>query len=63
MGDRKMKKKDVIVGKRVWFYPILGDSKKVAAVIKSEPMQVCGSTCCMIDVRSSVVDIENLEER
>lgn len=58
-----MKKKDIIVGKKVWYYPILGDTGREEAVITSEPLEMCGTTCCSIDIRSSVVDIENLEER
>ena len=51
------------IGKKVWYYPILGGSKREEAVIKSEPYEMCGTTCCFIDIRSSVVDIDNLEER
>jgi hypothetical protein len=58
-----MEKEDIIVGKKVWYYPILGGSKREEAVITSEPFEMCGTICCKIDIRSSVVDIENLEER
>lgn len=58
-----MEKEDIIVGKKVWYYPILGGSKREEAVITSEPFEMCGTVCCKIDIRSSVVDIENLEER
>ena len=56
-----MTKKEIQVGKKVWYYPILGGSKKELAVIESEPYEMCGTTCCMIDIRSSVVAIENLK--
>lgn len=58
-----MEKEEIIVGKKVWYYPILGGSKREEAVITSEPFEMCGTVCCKIDIRSSVVDIENLEER
>ena len=58
-----MTKNEIEVGKKVWYYPILGDSEKKAAVIESGPYEMCGTTCCMIDIISSVVDIENLEVR
>ena len=58
-----MTKEQIEIGKKVWYYPILGDSKREEAVIKTEPYEMCGTVCCKIDIRSSVVDIENLEER
>lgn len=58
-----MKKTDIVIGKKVWYYPILGGSERKAAVITSVPYEMCGTICCMIDIVSSVVDIENLEER
>ena len=58
-----MTKEQIKIGKNVWYYPILGGSKKEAAVIESEPLEMCGTVCCMIDIRSSVVDVENLEKR
>lgn len=58
-----MKKKDIIVGKKVWYYPILGFEEREEAVITSEPVEGCGTTCCFIDIRTSVVAIENLKER
>lgn len=58
-----MKKEEIKKGKKVWYYPILGGEKKEAAVITSEPYEMCGTICCTIDIRTSVVCIENLEER
>ena len=58
-----MARNEIEVGKKVWYYPILGDSKKKAAVIESGSYEICGTTCCMIDILSSVVAIENLEVR
>ena len=59
-----MKKKDIIAGKKVLYSPYIGcsDSLKKEAVIVNGPYEVCGTDCCMIDIISSVVAIENLEE-
>ena len=58
-----MTKDQIEVGKKVWYYPILDEPERKEAVITSEPYEMCGTTCCKIDISSSVVDIENLEER
>jgi hypothetical protein len=58
-----MEKSEIKAGKKVWYYPILGDSQRKEAVITSEPYEMCGTVCCKIDIMASVVDIENLEER
>lgn len=58
-----MKKAQIEIGKKVWYYPILGGSERKEAVITSEPYEMCGTVCCKIDIISSVVDIENLKER
>ncbi len=58
-----MKKAKIEIGKKVWYYPILGGSERKEAVITSEPYEMCGTVCCKIDIISSVVDIENLKER
>lgn len=57
-----MKKQDIKIGKSVKYFPILGGDKYEEATITSEPYEMCGTVCCKIDIRSSVVDIENLEE-
>lgn len=57
-----MKKEEIIVGTKVWYYPTLGDSKREEAVITSGPYEMCGTVCCSIDIRSSVVCIDNLEK-
>lgn len=58
-----MNKEDIKIGKKVWYYPIFGGTERKEATITSEPIEMYGTTCCFIDIRSSVVDIENLEER
>ena len=58
-----MKKKSIRVGAKVWYYPILGGSERKAAIITSELFEMCGATCCKINILSSVVDIDNLKER
>ena len=57
-----MKKSEIIIETKVWYYPILGDSKREEAVITSEPYEMCGTICCKINIRSSVVCIDNLEK-
>lgn len=54
---------EVCIGKKVWYHSIIGDSKREEAIITSEPFEMCGITCCFIDIRSSCVNIESLEER
>ena len=58
-----MKKENIKIGKKVWYYPIVGCIEREEAVITSEPLEMCGTTCCFIDIRSSVVSIENIKER
>lgn len=48
---------------KVWYYPIFGGSERKAAVVTSGAYEMYGTTCCMIDIMSSCVDIENLKER
>jgi len=57
-----MKKSDVEIGKKVWYYPIFGGTNRKEAVITGGPYEMCGTVCCKIDIMASVVDIENLEE-
>ena len=57
-----MKVQDIQVGKKVKYHPILGNRQFEDATITSGPYDICGTICCKIDIRSSVVDIENLEE-
>ena len=58
-----MKKVEIEIGMKVWYYPIFGGSERKASVITSGPYEMFGTTCCMIDIMSSCVDIENLKER
>ena len=58
-----MQKSEIKVGKKVWYYPILGGRERKEAVITHETYEICGTTCCNIDIISSCVDIENIEER
>jgi hypothetical protein len=57
-----MKKKDVRIGKKVWYYPVLGLEEREEAVITSEPIDLYDTICCFINIRTSVVAIENIEE-
>lgn len=56
-----MTKEEIIIGTPVWYYPILDNSKREEAVITSGPYEMCGTVCCKISIRSSVVCIDNLE--
>lgn len=58
-----MKKNEIVKGKKVWYYPILGGTERKEATITSEPYEMCGTVCCKIDILSSVVDIDNLKAR
>lgn len=57
-----MKASDIKIGKKVIYHPIMDSPKGEPAVIKSEVFEICGTKCCMIDIRSSCVAIEALEE-
>lgn len=58
-----MKKEQIKIGEKVWFYPILGEDEREPAVITSDVKNVCGEDCCFIDCRRCVVSIENLTPR
>lgn len=58
-----MKAKQIEIGKKVWYYPILGGSERKKAVITGGPYVMCGTTCCNIDILGAVVCIDNLEDR
>lgn len=57
-----MTKEEIKIGKKVWYHQILDFPKKEEAIITTEPFDMCGTICCFINIRTSVVDIENLEE-
>lgn len=58
-----MNKEEIKIGKKVWYHPILNFPEKEEAIITTEPFDMYGTTCCFINIRTSVVNIENLEER
>ena len=56
-----MKANEIEVGKRVFYYPVLGSYKDgIEAIITHGVEEVCGTTCCWIDATSSCVDIKHL---
>lgn len=60
-----LKVQDVQVGKRVYYYSYVDkycNSKPEPAVITSGPCEICGTLCCKIDIKSSVVALNNLSE-
>lgn len=58
-----MKVNEIKIGKKVIYHPIIGMKDGKDVVITSEPYEMCGTICCFIDIMSSCVDIEALEER
>lgn len=55
-----MEAKDIKIGTKVIYHPIIGDEEGEPATITSEAFDICGTPCCMIDIRSGCVDIESL---
>ena len=47
----------------VWYHPVIGEPTRHSAIILSEPWEVGGTMCCMIDICSGCVAIEALERR
>ena len=58
-----MKVQDIKVGREVWYHPVIGGETRKPAVITSEPYEMCGTICCMVDSVSGCVAIEALEPR
>lgn len=58
-----MKAKDIIIGKKVYYHPIIGGKDKKEATITSEVFVIGGTDCCMVDSVSGCVAIEALSER
>lgn len=58
-----MKAKDIIIGKKVYYHPIIGGKEKKEATIISEVFVIGGTDCCMVDSVSGCVAIEALSER
>lgn len=57
-----MEVKEIKQGKKVKYFPIIGDAEYEIATVVSEPFCVCGTVCVKLDIRSGCIDIENLEE-
>ena len=58
-----MSKEEIIVGKKVYYHPIIGGDAKKEATITSEVFEIGGTPCCMVDTVSGCVAIEALTER
>ena len=61
--DIGLKVQDVEIGKTVYYYEWVGEfenSEPQEARITGNACEICGSLCCMIDIRSSVVCLDNL---
>ena len=54
---------EIIVGKKVWYHPIIGGKDRKPSTIVSNPWEVCGEMCCLIEGVSGCVSIKALEER
>lgn len=58
-----MSKEEIVVGKKVYYHPIIGGEVKKEATITSEVFEIGGTDCCMVDTVSGCVAIEALSER
>lgn len=58
-----MKVNEIVIGKKVYYHPIIGGAEKKEATITSEVFEIGGTPCCMVDSVSGCVDIEALTER
>lgn len=58
-----MKVNEIVIGKKVYYHPIIGGSEKKEATITSEVFEIGGTPCCMVDSVSGCVAIEALTER
>ena len=55
-----MKAADIKIGTKVIYHPIIGEEEGKEATVTSPVFEVCGTPCCMIDIRSGCVAIEAL---
>ena len=61
--DIGLKVQDVEIGKTVYYYEWVGEfenSEPQETRITGNACEICGSLCCMIDIRTSVVCLDNL---
>ena len=58
-----MKARDITIGKKVYYHPIIGGKEKKEATITSDVFVIGGTDCCMVDTVSGCVAIEALSER
>lgn len=58
-----MSKEEIVIGKKVYYHPIIGGKEKKEATITSEVFEIGGTSCCMVDSVSGCVAIEALTER
>jgi hypothetical protein len=58
-----MSKEEIVIGKKVYYHPIIGGEAKKEATITSEVFEIGGTDCCMVDTVSGCVAIEALSER
>ena len=54
---------EIIIGKKVYYHPIIGGTEKKEATITSEVFEIGSTPCCMVDSVSGCVAIEALTER
>lgn len=57
-----MIKDEIKIGKKVKYFPVLGEDQFIESEIKSEPWDCCGTIICKVVGVSGGVNIENLEE-
>jgi hypothetical protein len=51
----------VEIGTKVKYYPIKGRDKHLVTEVLSEPWNVCGEMCCMIEGVRGGVSVDHLE--
>jgi hypothetical protein len=54
---------EIVIGKKVYYHPIIGGKEKKEATITSEVFEIGGTPCCMVDTVSGCVAIEALSKR
>ena len=57
-----MTRNEIVIGKKVFYHPIIGGEKKKEATITSEVFEIGNTPCCMVDSVSGCVAIEALTE-
>ena len=63
MGKIGIKVQDVVIGRKVYYYPWCNqfeNDEPEEAIITNGPVEIGGTLCCFINIRSSCVALSNL---